>query len=418
MMGNISKVSLNYILLIIAPAVLLFNNYELTFVVWLFIAFITIEKKYSFQFFKIISCFLLILIISIITDLLFYQNNLYYKIRDLAYLLKPILGLLIGYNLSKKMQIKTFDYLIKCGFFLALIHNVLVIITVLRFTTLSVAKIREYCGYFNDFEPYIFLLILFNEQFNIVLSKQKKQFYSLIIGTSIFFYLSRTNFIQFVVLLLAIKGYLIVNKKSLKILLYVFSFSLIGYFIIYQYNPRRSGSAFDEFLYKIKISPYEAFKTKINEDKWKDFNDNFRSFENIKTVNQIFNGDVQPAITGNGLGATVDVGRKMWTNDGTFVRYYPVLHNAFSTVLLKSGLLGIFIYCLSIYFVGQKKFKNLNNSLINNINSLLFGSAVFLIFSSWVFMGFYLKLDNKAIIIGMLIAYREFIANKLEKRIV
>jgi len=42
MMGNISKVSLNYILLIIATAVLLFNNYELTFAVWLFIAFITI----------------------------------------------------------------------------------------------------------------------------------------------------------------------------------------------------------------------------------------------------------------------------------------------------------------------------------------------------------------------------------------
>jgi hypothetical protein len=418
MMGKISKVSLNYILLIIATAVMLFNNYELTFIVWLLIAFITTEKNYSFQFIKILSCFILILIISILTDLFFYQNNLYYKIRDLAYLLKPILGLLIGYNLSKKMKLKTFDYLIKCGFVLALIHNVLVVITILRFTTLSVAKIREYCGYFNDFEPYILLLILFNEQFNIVLSKQKKQLYCLIIGVSIFFYLSRTNFIQFVILLLAIKGYLIVNKKSLKIILYVLSFSLIGYSLIYQYNPRRNGKAFDEFLYKIKITPYEAFKTKINEDDWKDFNDNFRSFENIKTFNQVFNGEVQPAITGNGLGATVDIGRRMWTNDGTFVRYYPVLHNAFSTVLLKSGLLGILIYCLSIYYVGEKKFKNLNNSVVNNINLLLFGSAIFLIFSSWVFMGFYLKLDNKSIIIGMLIAYREFIANKLDKRIV
>lgn len=75
-MGKISKVSLNYILLIIATAVMLFNNYELTFIVWLLIAFITTEKNYSFQFIKILSCFILILIISILTDLFFYQNNL------------------------------------------------------------------------------------------------------------------------------------------------------------------------------------------------------------------------------------------------------------------------------------------------------------------------------------------------------
>lgn len=417
-MYKISKAKLNYILLIMATLVMLFNNYELTFVIWFLIAFITIEKKYSIQFIKIISCFILILIISIISDQFFYQNNLYFKIRDLAYLLKPILGLLIGYNLSKKMKTKALDYLIKCGVVLAVIHNIFAIITILRFTTLSVAKIREYCGYFNDFEPYILILIIFSEQFNIVLSKQKKQLYCLIVGISIFFYLSRTNFIQFVILLLAVKGYLIVNKKSLKVIFYVLSFSLVGYFFIYQYNPKRNGKAFDEFLYKIKIIPFESFKTKINQNDWRDFNDNFRSFENIKTFNQIFNGEIQPAVSGNGLGSTVDIGRRMFTNDGTYVRYFPVLHNAFSTVLLKSGLLGIFIYCLSIYYVGEKKFKYLNNSVINNINYLLAGSAIFLIFSSWVFMGFYLKLDNKSILIGVLIAYRELIAKNLEKRIV
>lgn len=415
-MYKILKVNLNYFLLIIATLVMLFNNYELTFIIWFLIVFITIEKKYSVQFLKIISCFIVILLISIISDLFFYHNNLYYKFRDLSYLLKPILGLLIGYNLAKKMKTKALDYLIKCGVVLAVIHNIFAFVTILRFTTLSVAKIREYCGYFNDFEPYILILIVFNEHFNIVLSKKRRQLYCLIVGVSIFFYLSRTNFIQFAILLLAIKGYLIINKKSLKVIFYVLSISLVGYFLIYQYNPKRNGKAFDEFLYKIKIIPFESFKTKINQNDWKDFNDNFRSFENIKTFNQIFNGDLQPALSGNGLGSTVDIGRRMWTNDGTFVRYYPVLHNAFSTVLLKSGLLGILIYCLSIYYVGQKKFSNLKDPLIKNINYLLAGSAIFLIFSSWVFMGFYLKLDNKSILIGVLIAYRELIAKNLEKR--
>ena len=71
-------------------------------------------------------------------------------------------------------------------------------------------------------------------------------------------------------------------------------------------------------------------------------------------MNQIFYGGTQAIISGKGIGSTVDIGRVMLNNDNTNVRYYPFLHNAFSTVLLKSGLLGIIIYLLSIYLIAKK----------------------------------------------------------------
>lgn len=273
------------------------------------------------------------------------------------------------------------------------------------------SEIRDYAGYFNDFEPYVFVLILFAAKFNIDIPKKRRFFYLLIVGSSILFYLSRTNFIQLVILILAVKGFFNLNTKSIKAIGFTILLTLASYALIYTSNPKRKGSFTEEFLYKVKIIPIEAFKTKINKEDWKDFNDNFRSFENIKTVNQIFYGGTQAVISGKGLGSTVDIGRVMLNNDKTNVRYYPFLHNAFSTILLKSGLLGILIYLLSIYLISKK--ISSSDKQVNNVNKLLLGSGIFLIMSSWVFMGFYLKLDSKSILIGLLLGYREYLKKQL-----
>ena len=42
----------------------------------------------------------------------------------------------------------------------------------------------------------------------------------------------------------------------------------------------------------------------------------------------------------------------------------------------------------------------------------MLGTAIFLIISNWVFMGVYLKLDNKSVLIGFLICFREIIIKK------
>ena len=212
------------------------------------------------------------------------------------------------------------------------------------------------------------------------------------------------------ILILAVKGFFNLNVRSIKVISFTILLTLFSYALIYNSNPKRKGTFTEEFLYKVKIIPIEAFKTKINQEDWKDFNDNFRSFENIKTVNQVFYGGTQAVISGKGIGSSVDIGRVMATNDGTKVRYFPYLHNAFSTVLLKSGLLGIALYLLSVFYISRKIVSN--NIQVTNLNKLLLGSGIFLIISSWVFMGFYLKLDSKSILIGLLLGYREYLHKK------
>jgi hypothetical protein len=399
------------LLYILCLVILLFNNYELTFVVWLAVALITLRSNFSKNFIYIISCYLGILSISFFSEVFFYDHSIYNKIRDTTYLLKPIIGLLIGYNFAKKYGGNALIYIVNCGVFLSIIHLVIIFYSILAHKTLSVSEIRHYAGYFNDFEPYVFVLILFAAKFNIDIPKKKRFLYLGIVATSIFCYLSRTNFIQLLILILAVKGFFNLNVKSIKVISFTILLTLVSYAIIYNSNPKRKGTFTEEFLYKVKIIPIEAFKTKINKEDWKDFNDNFRSFENIKTVNQIFYEGTQAVIFGNGLGATVDIGRVMVTNDGTKVRYYPFLHNAFSTILLKSGLLGIIIYLLSIYFIAKKTITN--NIQISNLNKLLLGSGIFLLMSSWVFMGFFLKLDSKSILIGLLLGYREYLKHQL-----
>lgn len=401
------KFKKTYLLYILCLVVLLFNNYELTFAVWSLSALITLRSNFSKQFIYIISCFIAILLISFLTELFFYDRAIFNKVRDVTYLLKPIIGLILGYNLAKKYGNNTLVYIINCGVFLSIIHLAIILYSILAYKALSVTEIRHYGGYFNDFEPYVFILILFSTKFNVVISRKKRLIYLIIVATSILCYLSRTNFIQLIILILAVKGYFSLTIRSIKIIGFTILATLIAYTLIYNYNPKRKGSFADEFLYKVKIIPIEAFKTKINKEDWKDFNDNFRSFENIKTVNQIYYGGTQAVISGKGLGSTVDIGLKLLNNDQTKVRYYPFLHNAFSTVFLKSGLLGIIFYLLSIYLISKKIVSN--NIQINNLNNLLLGSGMFLIISSWVFMGFYLKLDSKSILIGLLLGYREYL---------
>lgn len=392
-----------YAICVLVPFI---NIYELTFFIWFSTAFITISNRYSFAMVKYIACFLVILLTAFIVSFLKNEST-YNFFRDIAYLLKPIIGLLIGYQLYKKCQGKFFTTIIYTGVFLSTIHLLIVLITFLRFHTISVNLLREYCGYHSDYEVYVLIILLFYKKFKINWSKQKISIFTLLVATSSFLYLSRTNFIELAILYVAMKGYLVVNRKSITVISSVLLTVVIGYTAIYQANPQRSGKGIEAFFYKIKIAPIEPFKTKINKDDWKDFNDNYRSYENILTAKQVSADGASAIFFGKGLGATINLGREIWTNDGELIQYIPILHNGFATVFLKAGVFGILFLILFMILLGKPKESNIIQ--VQNLNMLLIGTAIFLIVSNWVFMGLYLKLDNKSILLGFIICYREIL---------
>jgi len=395
-----------YALCVLIPFI---NSYELTFLVWLVTLCLTISNRYSIRIVKYTLCFLIILGTAFVVS--FFKNESAYNFfRDIAYLLKPIIGLLLGYQLYKKCQNQFFTTVIYTGLLLAIIHLIIVVFTFIRFHTISVNLLREYCGYHSDYEVYVLIILLFYNKFQLSWAKKSIYIFIGIISLSSFLYLSRTNFIQFIVLYIGMKGYFVLNRKSLSIISSAILFIIVGYTIIYQANPKRSGKGIEVFFYKIKNAPIEPFKTKINKDDWKDFNDNYRSYENILTVKQVTSQGSSAVFFGKGLGATINLGREIWTNDGEFIQYIPVLHNGFATVFLKSGLFGLLFLVVFIYLLGVPVKSNV--LAVQNLNYLLVGSAIFLIFSNWVFMGLYLKLDNKSILLGFIICYREYLLKK------
>ena len=367
------------ILFFLCVGVTYLNNYELTFIIWFITFLITIKKKYSLKIFYYVSIFLIILIISFFSSF-FYNPTTFSIIRDITYLTKPILGLLLGYQIFKLNKTSKINYFIYVGLFIAIIHIVILFVAFLQVKSLDLNLLRSRGGYFSDFEIYVLIMLIFHKELNVTLSKKTIRYIFIIVFISSLLYASRTNLIQFVILFLAMKGYFIITKKSLIVLFSIFSVITLCYFLIVSYNPIRGGKGLNAFLYKIKIAPEEAFKTKINKEDWRDFNDNYRSFENIITVRQVSNEGLMTILLGKGLGSNVNLGRKIYTNDGTELQFIPILHNGFMTVFLKAGLFGVIFLVYFIYVLfKQNKSKN---EIIRNINYLLVGTSIFLIFSN------------------------------------
>ena len=402
----ISKATLNQILFIICVVIPFFNIYELSFTVWMAAIAITLKNNYSIEFVKYISIFIIIFLLAITVGF-FYDYSLYFTIRDITYLLKPITGLLLGYQLFNKHIKNPFQFVVYAGVSIAVYHLILVGYGFIAGAK-NVREIREYGGYFNDFEVYTLVILLFSNQFNLQFSKKRNTIFLLILAVSSFFYLARTNFIQFIILVIALKGIFVLNKRAIKVVGTTLILVVAGYAAVFYYNPVRNGKGFDEFLYKIKMAPAEAFSTKINRDDWKQFNDNYRSYENIRTVEQLSYNE--SFLFGEGIGSQVDLKQKVYLGDME-LRYISILHNGYMTVLLKTGLLGLGIYLLSIFFFFRK--NNETTEALKNIHYLFIGTGVFLIISNWVFMGFYNLIDTKTLLIGFLFAYK----NDLKKQI-
>lgn len=388
-----------------------FDNFELTISIWSFAVLISINKRYSLGIIYQILCFSGILLIALVVS--FYRDNqIYYCVRDITYLIKPILGLLIGYQLSKKTRRNIFELIIYIGLIFSLVHIFFLIKSVLMYKVLNINDLRLFGGYFSDFEVFSLIIAFFHKRFNICISKNRINLFILIISLSVFFYLARTNFIQLIILFLSLKGFFIVNKRNMMILGLFTAFIILTYSIILVLNPKRNGPGMEAFLYKIKIIPEEAFKTKVNRENWKQMNDNYRSYENVITIQKIKKNELNSLFFGFGLGSKVDLKQEMLLGDMK-LRYISILHNGYMTVLLKSGIMGLVLLLVSfrVYFMKVDS----DHTIVNNTNLLLLGMGIFMIMSYWVFMGFYFKADNKSILLGMLIYYREILISSKNK---
>jgi hypothetical protein len=402
---KISKDFIYQILFAICILVTYLNIYELTFLVWIAVIMFTVKRQYSLTILQYIFPYTAILIVAFFSWF-YYDNSIYQVIRDITYLLKPILGLLVGYQLCRHADMKVIQTIIYVGFCIAVIHLGIIAYNAVVHKVLNVNELRKYSGYFSDFEVYAVILVIFHKKFNVALSRQRFWILLLTIAFSSLLYASRANFIQAVVLYMALKGYFVLNKRAVIILISFFSTIIIGYSIIYNMNLTRNGRGLEALLYKIKNAPIEAFKAKVDKNDWKDFNDNYRAYENMLTIRVMKSEGFWGMVRGKGLGSDINLGQKLYTNDGTVLTRISILHNAFMTVFLKSGLIGVFFMFYFLRLLLRK--RKTDNEYIRNLSLIIFATAIYLFFDNWVLLGLYLKTESKSIIIGFILCYIEY----------
>lgn len=386
------------------------NMYEVSFAVWLFVLVVTIRRYYSKSIVTYCSIFALIAIIGVIRAF-FYDHSLYNILRDISYFVKPIVGLLIGYQCFRSADNNFFKTIVYCATGIAIIHLSILFFSFLIFHIRTIHEIREHGGYFSDFEAYALIILLFSKKFNLNFSFKKKAILLTIITVSLCLYLARTNMIQVFILGCGMLGLFEFSKKKMIAFLAFCLVAGIGYKVIYDMNPARRGTGFEAFLYKIKNAPKEIYDPYVINDNSSRFHDNFRSYETKTTIQQVAYRDDLGIWLGNGFGSTVNYGSLIGTNDGTLVRHAPILHNGYTTVFLKTGILGLILYIISTMFLSFYG-KKTEIKYLNNIKLLINSSGIFLFISTLVFLGYYLKLDNKSLFIGGLLAYYEIIKNE------
>lgn len=395
---RISRSTFYELLFVLCVAAPYFNMYELTFIVWIVAVWATFHPSFPLQLWKQFLIFGGIAAIAFFSGL-FQGHRLFDFIKDGTYLIKPILGLLIGYQLARTHLVNPLRTIIRAGVFIAVVHLIMVAFTVVFLHIHNIHELRGYAGFFSDFEIYALIILIFHKAFGLELSRKQRWRYLLILTVSSLFYLSRVNMIQFAILFVAMKGYFVWNRRAMVWLFSSITLVLLSYMAILYANPRRNGTGLEAFFYKVKIAPIEAFKTRINRDDWKDFNDNYRSLEAILVVQQN-SSETANILFGKGLGSVVDLHREVEL-DGNKMEYIAIVHNGFMTVYLKSGIVGVILLVIGILALGRFRTGVYEDRYLDY---LVTGTVVFLFFSYWVFLGLYFKADTKSIVIGALVA--------------
>ncbi len=399
---------------LITLLIIQFSIFELHFGIYFLLSlfcFSTISKNVI----NIISYAVIILFIAGFSSI-FQKPTLYDFIKDFAYFTKPIIALVAGYLLAKKIVdfssfLKVFIYVVSL---LSIIHITTIFLNTDLFSV-SITKIRTVGGISNLSEVIALTIIIasYRIQFlDVFKNKLLKKVILSIIFLSFFLYFSRTMFVSLGLFLLAIFGYLKITSKGLKYGFLALSAFLLFYVYLFNANLERDKPGLESFLYKLKIAPSEIFTPLRTVDPnnhaylW----DHWRAYEATLAIDQI--NTPATFLIGKGLGALVDLKFKVYLGDSE-MRYIPILHNGFVLVFFKTGIIGFFIYLLfliNMYLFAHANFTTEKTKIINNLIS---GFGVYFIFSSLIISGIYNNEDFYMFIVGALLFFRKGHTNNL-----
>lgn len=339
------------------------------------------------------------------TGTIIYNYQLINIIKDIFHFLKPILGLVLGFLIFRK--INDFHLFVKiivmCGVLSGVIHFIILISTG-RLATGSITAIREF-GRDNFLELFSFILISYYKKFTgrrLFASVSKHRLLLLFLLISNILYFSRTMIGVLLILLLSLYGYTIITAKTIKLAGTLVLAVVLLYTYLFSVKVDRSGDGIQPFLYKVKMAPAEIFTTRIDRDDHRDLWDHWRGYE-AKRAMALMKKQPLSFVSGTGHGSLVNLKFYAPLTESIHdkgMKFISELHNGYVYVLYKTGTIGLLIYIfmlISIYKVVYKR--------RTFITFLISGIGLTFLFTTLTITGLYNVRDVFVFILGGLLFY-------------
>ncbi|MDB5148443.1 MAG: hypothetical protein JWQ57_2463 [Mucilaginibacter sp.] len=299
--------------------------------------------KHQFAAIKMAGLFVVLFVPALLGLIAGYQNSTYLIFKDFYYFSIPILFVLAGLVLARRIDVELFLKTI-------VISGVLVsfLVTGISISYMGVGSLTDpYSAHYaigivgTPAPPLAFACLLFSWKFNIRLFRTA--LFRLFLGINafgIYMFASRTYLIItlcFVMLLFA--------DKIRKVWIFPVIFLLGALVIVVPFMTVNVNSD-STFINKIMGSFNEVSIGNYNTEQ--DINLRYRGYESFMALRGYLSGGMRDWVFG-GLGKLIDLKTFVRLGEDTDFQYIPVLHNGWLYILVKTGAVGVLVY-MSIFF--------------------------------------------------------------------
>ncbi len=155
----------------------------------------------------------------------------------------------------------------------------------------------------------------------------------------------------------------------------------------------------DSFVSKLARSVQELWVSDYTD--LRSINENWRGYETSRALKEFADGTPLQWVVGQGFGAKVDLGLAMRLGGataatGAVYSEVPVLHNGYAYLLVKTGLVGVLAYLLSLgllYRIAAQRRRAAALKETIGVACALQACVLVLVFTTWVISGAFNKSD-------------------------
>lgn len=293
------------------------------------------------------------LLIVVLIGLLGSEGHRGYDVaKDVWYVTNAALAIIVGYVLMKNMQDmgRFFRVFVIAGTIIAIFYLRPFVLYPVLFK-LDIDELRRLSGG-GPMTPCISLgVLLVSSMSGIRLFKGNPWLFSIcatFCSLAVLLSFSRTMLAALLLIALAVFGWIQFTKFSRLAFIVVMAVSILAVGLMMPVSDiGMHSSLFDKILFslqEIRVTNYYSMAS---------INEHWRGYEMLRALYTYLLGTPWQYLVGGGFGTNVDLGLFMDLG-GERIRFVPILHNGYMYLLVKTGLVGFFLYLLLLYRVTRR----------------------------------------------------------------